>query len=53
MYELRQWTWRLSEDKLNPLLLTLDLARKVDFVQNGPMQKINGRLSCYNNLVAN
>ena len=51
MYDLKQWRWWLSEDKLCPLLNLLGLVTEREEVANGDMMTLNGKLTHYMHLV--
>ena len=51
MYDLKEWRWWLSDDKLIPLLLLLREVVENDAVTNGAMMTLNGKLNHYMHLV--
>ena len=46
-YNLENWTWSLSEDKLNPLLLELQAIVEKDISENKAIMSVNGKLNHY------
>ena len=52
-YDLRRWVWSLSNDKLIPILITLDKIKKGGRVDNGSIMSLNGKLNHYMWLVPN
>ena len=51
MYNLREWRWWVSEDKLVDIIHKLVNVRNSVKVQNGEMLSLNGKLTHYMNLV--
>ena len=52
MYDLKDWVWWLSEDKLIPLILMLAKVRDSKVIDNSHMLSLNGKLNHYMWLVA-
>ena len=50
-YDLDNWTWKLSDDKLTPLVRMLAMVACNGEVCNGDMMSLNGRLNHYMHLV--
>ena len=46
-YDLGRWVWSLSDDKLIPLLQSLDEVKSNKEISNGHMMSLNGRLNHY------
>ena len=51
MYDLKEWRWWLTEDKLIPILSLLTKVSQDEQVKNGEMMTLNGKLNHYMHLV--
>ena len=52
-YDLERWVWRLSDDKLIPIILALNQIKEADMIDNGTVMSLNGKLNHYMWLVPN
>ena len=52
-YDLKRWVLSLSDDKLIPILITLERIKKGGRIDNGSIMSLNGKLNHYMWLVPN